>query len=112
MTLTDSSSTPKGAEDMTTSGKKLPANKADFVLAHPPEMGALEIVRRAKRAGMTIAVSYVYAARKAHREGRMARVGHSRAVSAGVESEFLALARRIGTERARTLLDEYERALA
>lgn len=99
-------------------------SKAEFVRSQPDSMGAKDVVKAAKNAGIPISEAYVYTIRyEAKRRGQKkpgrpaGRKGRSSAITAaprssgGVEDLLRAAAAEIGLSRAIALLQEQQRAL-
>jgi hypothetical protein len=101
-----------------------PQSKAEFVRSHPDSMGARDVVKAAKAAGIPISEAYVYTIRyeakrrgqkkpgqPGRRKGRAgAAVGGPR-VSGNVEALLQAAAAEIGLSRAISILQEQQRTL-
>jgi hypothetical protein len=108
-------------------------NKAAFIKSLPTTMSAKEVAAKAKSAGLTLAEKYVYrirskmrAAQRTH--GRVAQRGMSGPTShivtnrrqarstgrssGGTESTFRRLIFELGSERAHSLLKEFESKLS
>jgi hypothetical protein len=110
----------------TTSAGKATQSKAQFVRSQPDSMGAKDVVKAAKDAGIPISEAYVYTIRyEAKRRGQKGKPGRPRGrkaggrsapvagsrSSGGVEDLLRAAAAEIGLSRAIGLLQEQQRAL-
>lgn len=101
-----------------------PQSKADFVRSQPDSLGAKDVVKAAKAAGIPISEAYVYTIRyEAKRRGqktpgrprgRKARAGAAGAgsrMSGNVEELLRAAAAEIGLSRAIDILQAQQRTL-